>query len=650
MSSTKKTLLNKTIALGLSVAVLTTPFAVLSDNGVKAAATPTTGSIEFSLLDDDGKTFVASDKVVFNNLSQLTGGLVDHTTAWGYGDGTTGIANGGTAAVTKNTLQPGKYAVTAKVSDTLSVTSFVDVKASDKATKVKAIALPTANDVDQKKSGKISGFVAADATVVIKDKTTAWTTKADTNGKFTVYVPAGSYDIIVDSDSDKKNNRYSVKVQAGQNNLPFDDLADDSVDNDTLGYELGNDKAGEPSVNAASKEYKGKAIQNSTVRAYTVDDKATPETTDDVYTLVGETVTKKATAPATIGEFSIKLKEAQPGKKIQLVVEDEALNSSLPAPVALPKIDPGFAATTSAVVGKDVTITFTDKSGLLLTSQDLDVSLKLDEEAPVKLTKVTKVGAVTSGDYTITSGKITIRNQTILDNIKDFTQDTTFTIDVTASSFEDSTVEQVVKAVAAPSLTASVAKATTAGVKLTALPTKNTTNKIHYKISSASVATPKLYSTVSGTTELTTSPTDNITGVDATTNKYLAVYELDGDGKIVKFKQLTLTATNIKEAVADTTAPTASVTAATVTIGSPVTTGKSTEAGTIYLVSSTATVTDKASLDALVTADTATKATVTANTAANLETTGLEAGTYNVFAVDAAGNVSAASTDAITLE
>ncbi|WP_046178143.1 hemoblobin-interacting domain-containing protein [Domibacillus tundrae] len=556
MGSTKKKLLNKTVALGLSVA-LVSPFAVLSDKGIKAIAAdaPTTGAIAFSLLDDDGKKFVASENVVFNNLSQLTGGLVDHTSAWGYGDGTSGVANAGTAAITKDTLQPGKYAVTAKVSDTLSVTSFVDVKAGTKATSVKAIALPTAGDVDKAKSGKISSVVAPNATVVVKNATTAWTTKADANGKFTVYVPAGSYDVIVDSDADKKNTKYSIKVQAGQNNLPFDDLAADSVADDTLGYVLVNDNAGQPSINAASKEYKGKAIQNSKVQAYSVDDNATADdTTDDVYTLIGETVTKKGTGTSTIGDFSIKLKEAQPGKKIQLVVEDEALNSYSPTLVPLPAIDPGFAAMTNAVVGKDVTITFTDKSGALLTSQDLAVSLKLGTGAAVPLTKVTKVGTVTTGDYTITSGKLTILNKTILDNITDFTQDTTFTISVTASNFEDSTVNQIVKAVAAPSLTASVAKATTEGVKLTAAATRNTTNEIRYKISSTSVDTPKLYSTVSDTTALPASPTDDITGVDATTNKYLAVYELNADDQIVKFKQLTLTATNIKAVTAVTLA------------------------------------------------------------------------------------------------
>nr|WP_254119794.1 carboxypeptidase regulatory-like domain-containing protein [Bacillus sp. FJAT-29790] len=401
------------------------------------------------------------------------------------------------------------------------------------------------------KSGKISGVIAEGTTVVIKNKDTAWTTKTDENGKFTVYVPAGSYDIIVDSATGMKNNKYSIKVQAGQNNLPFDDLQVNTVVDDTLGFELGNDKASKPSVNPESKEYKGKAVQNSTVRAYTVDDKGNV----DLYTLIGETVTKKATASSTIGEFSIKLKEAQPGKKIKLVVEDEALNSYSPIgelfDKALDKIDPVLAADSKAQVGKDVNIAFADKSGSLVTSIDLVVTLKEGTNNPITLTKMIKgTDGKTTGDYKITSGKITISNQTILTNISDFTKDTVFDITVKASGFKDSSVEQTVLAVSAPSLTASVAKATNEGVKLTAS-TKVSGNTIKYKISADSIETPKLYSTVNDATTLTASPTDNIIGVDATTNKYLAVYELDKDSKVIKFKQILLTKNNIQVVAAD---------------------------------------------------------------------------------------------------
>lgn len=111
----------------------------------------------------------------------------------------------------------------------------------------------------------------------------------------------------------------------------------------------------------------------------------------------------------------------------------------------------------------------------------------------------------------------------------------------------------------------------------------------------------------------------------------------------------TSTASATLAVTVDTTAPTGSVTTATVMVGESVTTAQSSEAGsTLYLVKSGATVTDLASLEALVTAGTATKATASAaDTATALATTGLAKGDYQVIAVDVAGNVSAASADVI---
>ena len=537
----KKLFLNKTLVIGLAV-VLFSSFS-FSDKEVEAATVkPPTGSADYSLLDDDGKTFVPSDKIVFQNLSEFEGGIIDYKSVWrfGYNSG----VNNGTAVLKSGDLKPGKYAITAKIVDDLKVTSFVTsfvtIKASTKATKVKAIALPGPNTVDPKKSGKISGHVSADATVIIKNKTTAWTTKANGKGVFKVYVPAGTYDIIVDPDGNNKNIKYSIKVLAGQNNSPFKyEAAGSKID---LGYEIGKDKAGVDSINPASKEYKGKAIPNSTVKAYSV--------VDNIYTLIGETVTKKATKGSTTGNFSIKLKAAQPGKNIKIVVEDVALNSYSTDPISLGLIDPGFTPMKNAVVGKDVSIPFADKSGALLTAAtDLAVTI---EGKVYPLTKILKVSGKTSGDYKISSGKITISNQSIIgflkNNQKAFESDIDFTITVKAPGFKDSTFVQTIKAANAPSLTASVTKASIEGVQLKASPTKKTDNKIYYEISPVSIDTPKLYSKlnsmISGKT-LSTSPTDNITGVDAITNKYLGVYELDGD-RVVKFKQLTLTEKNIK--------------------------------------------------------------------------------------------------------
>ncbi|WP_141505659.1 S-layer homology domain-containing protein, partial [Paenibacillus luteus] len=71
----------------------------------------------------------------------------------------------------------------------------------------------------------------------------------------------------------------------------------------------------------------------------------------------------------------------------------------------------------------------------------------------------------------------------------------------------------------------------------------------------------------------------------------------------------------------------------------------SNENGTLYLVLKSATITNKASLDAEVSGSRGTSVAATAASAAAIPTTGLTAGTYVVYAVDAAGNVSTASAD-----
>ena len=105
----------------------------------------------------------------------------------------------------------------------------------------------------------------------------------------------------------------------------------------------------------------------------------------------------------------------------------------------------------------------------------------------------------------------------------------------------------------------------------------------------------------------------------------------------------------------DTTAPTASVT--TITIG-PNGTGvtlnavaQSNSLGTAYLVSTTVTVTDEASIT---TASANLRSSVTPisaiNTNTNISASGLGNGTFKVYTLDAAKNVSAASTNTVTVD
>ncbi|MFL2807641.1 MAG: FISUMP domain-containing protein [bacterium] len=111
---------------------------------------------------------------------------------------------------------------------------------------------------------------------------------------------------------------------------------------------------------------------------------------------------------------------------------------------------------------------------------------------------------------------------------------------------------------------------------------------------------------------------------------------------------LTIPTFTVDTTVLDTTAPTASVTAATIK-NSDNATVRSTETGTAYLVNTAISVSNLASITGSVDNISNSVAISLANTDTKLPATGLVDGTYKVYAVDAAGNLSAASADNVTI-
>ena len=98
----------------------------------------------------------------------------------------------------------------------------------------------------------------------------------------------------------------------------------------------------------------------------------------------------------------------------------------------------------------------------------------------------------------------------------------------------------------------------------------------------------------------------------------------------------------------DTSAPTAGVTTATIT-NSENAVVQSTETGTAYLVNTAVTVSNLASITGAADNQSNSVAISSAATNTNLPATGLSDGTYKVYAVDAAGNLSNASSNSVTL-
>jgi len=98
----------------------------------------------------------------------------------------------------------------------------------------------------------------------------------------------------------------------------------------------------------------------------------------------------------------------------------------------------------------------------------------------------------------------------------------------------------------------------------------------------------------------------------------------------------------------DTAAPTASVTTATITTSENAVV-QSTETGTAYLVNTAVTVSNLASITGAADNQSNSVTISSAATNTNLPATGLADGTYKVYAVDAAGNLSSASSNSVTL-
>ena len=108
-------------------------------------------------------------------------------------------------------------------------------------------------------------------------------------------------------------------------------------------------------------------------------------------------------------------------------------------------------------------------------------------------------------------------------------------------------------------------------------------------------------------------------------------------------------ATTTSTITKDSVAPTASVTVATI-LASGNASVQSSEAGAAYLVNETVTVTNLASITGAADNLQNSVSITTANTNTNLAATGLVPGTYKLYTIDGAGNLSAASTNTISIK
>lgn len=99
----------------------------------------------------------------------------------------------------------------------------------------------------------------------------------------------------------------------------------------------------------------------------------------------------------------------------------------------------------------------------------------------------------------------------------------------------------------APALVATFAEGTAEGsTKATITDMVGAGNHFAYKVATAAVTKPNVGDVIDGTVTYTSG--NDITGVDASSNKYLGLYELTTDNKAVKFLAHTVVTGEIKSA------------------------------------------------------------------------------------------------------
>lgn len=259
-------------------------------------------------------------------------------------------------------------------------------------------------------------------------------------------------------------------------------------------------------------------------------------------------------------------------------------------------------------------------------------------------------GSTIEGNGITLDGSANVYTTGAFSNTADF-DPSNCVVNVVADAYPDVFVSKINSSghapLTSPDTVAPTASATTAKVKNTDSATVQSTEMgTAYLVDTSVTVTDKASITNAANTSW-----NQVTISDACTNTTLSaagladgtykVYAVDASDNVSSASTNTITI--------DTTGPITSVATATIRNTSFVNV-QSTETGTAYLVNSSITVTDKASITSA--ADTSwNQVTIsTANTNTTLMASGLVDGTYKVYAVDALDNLSAPSINTITVD
>ncbi|MEH7073145.1 hemoblobin-interacting domain-containing protein [Neobacillus drentensis] len=541
-----KKFLSATLSLGL----LVSPIAGSHFVQTATAATVTNSNVELTITNGKGAALSGTTVKLYDSANKEI------------------TLSAATTKYSASNLKAGDY--TLVVSDT-KVKMTSKLKVSGTTFKKNIVFASSASVIDPSKLGAIGGVLfdstdnlVKDAPAIkVQDATTTWETSSDSKGSFKIFVPAGSYKLYVigqdisdnpetdeNESVDYKNNVYDVKVTAGVTSSPLEDLnpkQEWTVNENKLGYDkltfgTAIEKKTINDLANTTKEIKGTALNDSTVYLYTVaevkDNEGKVISTNLNQVTSAKVVNNKTTG---IGNFALKLSNVMPGKKLAIKVVDAAGNEYLDVmSSSIPKLSMTVTPL-DALYGKDVVITLSD-ANKLMTTANTAVTVGTGEEAVT----------LNNTQYSIVSGKLTIKANAL--NLG------SNTITLKNDGFNDVVLTQklIEGTVQALTVTASSSKLTEVGTTQVTATGVASGNKVQYKVSNTPVAAPKAGADVTSL-ELIDLPVNKIiSDVDAVNNKYIGVYEIDKNDRVVKFKLIILTAVSVKT---ETTAPTLSTAA-----------------------------------------------------------------------------------------
>ncbi len=335
----------------------------VSDDGLSAIVTPSSpyksGEDYFlyitNAVTDQGGSPLGEQIVVPFSVDSLAGLLleVDVTddlklgpSSYNFGSLSLVDANGNTMAPTFNDYATGKFTFSIGQSgdyfikyistvnnmlttETVKLSKItVPTNGSSSVRKV-SLVIPTEAGITKGKSGSIGGSIVPDnldqqsirpapVAVNISNSTTTWSTTTDSYGNFNVYLPTGTYTLVVDGKSSEyKKHSYKLTVSGGQMATPLETFINVEQPINKLGLQLtpplmDNGSGVLSGIDAATTEIDGSVNLDAVVNIYD--------------TLPATPKLLKSVKPDNNGNFTAKLSSLK-GKKIEIQVIDGSGNT-----------------------------------------------------------------------------------------------------------------------------------------------------------------------------------------------------------------------------------------------------------------------------------------------------------------------------------